>query len=69
MKSSISATELEKVFMNDAFKSGDILKFNFSPLKTITTGKNGKQKEWLRKFLSHCDDSLERQALQQMLNP
>jgi hypothetical protein len=66
--SDISEAAMEKIYMADVLKRSDILQFNFDQLKALATGKNRKQKEWLREFLSHCDESPEKQALQQMLD-
>jgi hypothetical protein len=65
--SDISREEFETVYLGDALSASDVLKYNHHQLARIAAGKESKRKEWLRKFLDHCNDSEEKQSLQEAL--
>ncbi|MDT5120835.1 MAG: hypothetical protein QOC96_317 [Acidobacteriota bacterium] len=45
----------------------EFLKYNYQELAKLAVEGNAKQKEWLRKFLKDCDESIEKQSLQKAL--
>lgn len=68
VNSNISETEIEKIYMHDVFQGDDILKYNLKQLEALGTSQDRKKKAWLQDYLNHCDDSPEKQSLQQILN-
>lgn len=51
----------------EAITDEEVLKYNYMELNKLAAGGNAKQKEWLRSYLAACDDTIERESLQSVL--
>jgi hypothetical protein len=65
--SEMAEEEFDSPNDQDPISNKNFLKYNYRELAKIATKGNRKQKDWLRDFLAHRDDSLERQSLQSAL--
>lgn len=66
VKSDINQKEIDTIYNVDSLTDEDVLKYNFEELKTIAQEK-GKRNQWLREFLSHCENSKEKIILQKLV--
>jgi hypothetical protein len=67
-ESEISQEEIEALYGNNFSRFEDILKYNFTELLKMASGKDKDAHEWLRKFLHDCDESRQMQALLRRLD-
>ncbi|MFL6207939.1 MAG: hypothetical protein ACJ74W_03775 [Pyrinomonadaceae bacterium] len=65
--SELSEHEIDAVFHIDSLSNEDLLRYNYADLIRIGTGKNAKQREWLRHFINLCEASPEKRNLAKLL--
>ena len=63
--SEMSAVEIEG--SEEEITNADILKYNYRELTRLAISGSARQKDWLRNYLSTCDDGVEKQSLHSAL--
>ena len=68
LHSEMTADELDPQFGDDVnITAEEFLKYNYRELARLAISGSAKQKEWLRNYLSTCDDSVEKKSLESAL--
>ena len=66
--SELLAEELDPYYgMDECISNEDFLKYNYRELVRLAARGTSTQRVWLRKYLDACDDSVEKQSLQKVL--